>query len=65
MDFETYFGSLASTSFLPAPFDEIFTAFKNDAIVLFKKYTDKQIIKTKIRTTVQYGHLSHHASNFV
>lgn len=58
MDFDSYFGSLASTSFLPEPSDDDFVNFKSEATTLFQKYTDHPIVDIKIRTTVQYGSLS-------
>jgi len=65
INFDTFIGSLASTSFLPSPSDFSFSDFRNDSEKLFLKYVRDGEVETKIRTTVKYGYLTPLLPNFV
>lgn len=58
IDFNTYLGSLVSTSYLPTPNDENYYNFENEAQKLFNKYSNNLIIETKIKTFVKSGLLN-------
>lgn len=58
MDFETYIGSIASTSYMPSPGEAPFGQLLTDAKALFTEYSDGGKIELLIRTTVRYGLLA-------
>lgn len=58
LDFETYLGSIVSTSFMPSPGEDKYNKLQAEAEALFSKYAVEGSIGIQVRTTVRYGLLA-------